>query len=163
MPRQLIFLSVVVLFLCVIGASLVNFRTAGPTKSQRELSLLAGETSDPIDWIIVLSQLPQYKKAEMKTASIPTTAAEVHISDSRIIGIVVDKPASVLIYLNQSQEIEPLQLTVGEGWLKDWKIQKIAPNAITWVNVLSQQPYIQTLFASAEDESKDSPPKTGTQ
>jgi hypothetical protein len=141
----------------------VNFQTAGPTKIQQELLLFDGETSEPVDWIVVLSQLPQYKKAEIKTAPIVTQTAEVHISDSQIIGIVFDEPASVLIILNQSQDIEPLQLTVGEGWLKDWKIQKIAPNAITWVNALTQQPYIQTLFASAENESKNSPPKTGTQ
>jgi hypothetical protein len=152
MPKQLIILSVVVLCLCAIGGSLVSFQTSAPPKSQREFTLLDSKTFSQLDWVAVLSQLPQYKKAVVKTELVNTPTAVIQISDGHIIGIVVDEPKSVLIYVDQSASLEPLQLTVGEGWLTNWEIKRINVDSVEWFNQSNQQSYKQMLFNNSHSE-----------
>lgn len=160
MPKQLTVLSLIILSLCAIGSSLLNFQTAGALKSQREFALLDGETFKQIDWIAILSQLPQYKKVEINADTISadpnnTQIADVQISDGHIIGIVVGQPNSVLVYVDQSDSLEPLQLTVGEGWLPNWVIKQINPDSVEWSNQLTQQSYTQMLFNHSNSEQKN--------
>jgi hypothetical protein len=146
MPKQLIFVSAIVLCLCAIISSLVNFETVGLPKSQRELTLLDIQPFNQIDWRAVLSQLPQYKKVEMKTEPNKLSVPEIRISDGQIIGIVVDDPASVLIFLSHTKNQEPLMLSVSEGWLTNWVIKQINADSVDWYNNLTQQSYKQPLF-----------------
>lgn len=147
--------------ICVILSAWHNYQTASPPKEQREMLDLLSIDKAQVNWITILSQLPQYRKEdEVKKES--DILKEQQISDSQIIGIVVDNPKSVLLLIGSKTEVISHQLSVGEGWLTDWKIQKIEPDSITWVNTRNQQIYIQTLFASVENESKISQPKTGT-
>ena len=151
-----------ILLICAILAAWLNYQGASPVKEQRELLDLLNEEKIQVNWLDVLSQLPQYRKPnEVKTE--PNIVREQRISDSQIIGIVVDNPKSALLLIDAEPDAMPHQLVVGEGWLKDWKIQKIEPDSITWVNTLTKKSYIQTLFANVDDESKNSQPKTGTQ
>lgn len=63
-----------------------------------------------------------------------------------MVGIVVGEPASILLYANSMESLEPLQLRVGEGWLKGWIIEAINADTVEWVNTDTQQTYTQMLF-----------------
>ena len=146
MPKQLILVSAIILCLCAIVSAIVNYQTAVPPKRQRELALLDSDPIKQIDWIWVLSQLPQYKKVEIISESNSAEIVEVNISDGQIIGIVTDGQASVLIYLNQTNEQQPVLLGVGEGWLTHWVIKKINADSVDWFNQQTEQSYKQMLF-----------------
>ena len=162
MIKPLILPSSAILLICAILATWLNYQGASPAKEQRELLDLLNEEKIQVNWLDVLSQLPQYRKPnEVKTE--PDVVREQRISESQIIGIVVDNPKSALLLIDAQKESLPQQFGIGDGWLENWEIQKINPDAITWVNTLTQQNHIQTLFANVDDESKDSPLNTGTQ
>lgn len=155
MPKQMVRFCVIIFCLCAIGSSLINFQIANAPKSQRKLTLHDSKTFSQLDWIAVLSQLPQYKKAEEKTESINTQTVELQISDGHLIGIVADEPNSVLIYVSQSDSLEPLQLTVAEGWLTNWVIRRINADSVEWFNQLNQQSYKQMLFNNSNSEQQN--------
>jgi hypothetical protein len=147
MPKQLLLLSVLVLCFCAIVSPLMNFQSAGSTKGPREFTLSDSETFNQIDWVDILSQLPQYRKqAPIDVNSVISSSPEVEISDGIVVGIVVGEPASILLYANSMESLEPLQLQVGEGWLKGWIIEAINADTVEWVNKDSQQTYTQMLF-----------------
>ena len=140
-----------------------SYQTASPPKEQRELLDLLSDDNVRVDWVSILSELPQYKEPEvLKAKSEANSTQEQQISDSQIIGIIVDAPKSILLLIDSDIDTAPQQLSLGEGWLKNWKIQTIEADSITWVNTLNQQTYIQTLFASVENDSKNLKTNTGT-
>lgn len=148
MPKQLFLLSVLVLCICAIVSPLMNLQSAGVTKGPREFTLSDSETFNQIDWVDILSQLPQYQKEAPidVNSDTPNSSPQVKISDGIVVGIVVGEPASILLYANSMESLEPLQLQVGDGWLNGWIIEAINADTIEWVNTETQQTYTQMLF-----------------
>lgn len=153
MPKQLLKFCALVLCLCIICAALLNFQIAGTSKSQRQLSLLDNDVAAQFDWVAILEQLPQYKqKIVSKVILVNKDIKQAQLSDGKIIGIVLDPPKSVLLYVAQSESLVPLQLTLGEGWLDNWLIKKINADSVVWFDSQSQQSYTQLLFNDANDQ-----------
>jgi len=123
----------------------MNHRTASTAKKVREIPIINSTGFQINNWVTILERVPQYKKPEI-AESTNQVNAEILISDGQIIGIVTGKPNSVLIHINQSDTLEPLQLTVGGSWLPNWKIKQINPDSVVWFNHLNQELYTQMLF-----------------
>jgi hypothetical protein len=162
MIKTLILPCLAILIICATLGTWLNYQIPSPAKKQREPLDFLSEQKIQVNWTNALSQLPQYKKPD-QAKSAPEIVREQQISDSQIIGIVVDNHKSALLLTDNNNKSSPQQFNIGDGWLKNWKVQSIEPDSITWVNTLTQQHYIQTLFASVDDKSKDSPQNTGTQ
>jgi hypothetical protein len=162
MNKPLILPSAAIMLICALLSSWLNYQSSSIESKQRDLLDLSNQQKTKNTWADVLSQLPQYgKTVEVKTE--PEVVQQPKISDSIIIGIIVDKPKSVLLLINSQTDAAPQQLNVGDGWLDSWIILEIAPDSITWTNKLTQQNYIQTLFADLTGNSEDLKLKTGTQ
>lgn len=162
MIRALILPGAIVLLVCALLSSWINYQSPSIETKQREFLNISNQQKSKNNWVDVLSQLPQYRKV-VEVKAEPEVVQQPQISNSKIIGIVVDKPRSVLLLIDSQTETTPQQLNVGDGWLENWIIQDIAPDSITWVNTQTQQDYIQTLFAAPTVDSESLKPKTGTQ
>jgi hypothetical protein len=145
MSKKLIKICILVFCLCAVGSSLMNHRTASTVKKNREIAIIDNADFHKNNWVAILEAVPQYKNPELEQP-VDSEVKVVHISDGQIIGIIAGKPYSVLIYINNSEAFEPLQLKVGEGWLPNWKIKQINPDSVFWVNNLNQETYQQLLF-----------------
>jgi hypothetical protein len=145
MSKKLVILCILTFFLCAAGSSLVNHRIANTAKEVREIPIINSTGFQKNNWVAILESVPQYKKPEAEVP-INQLAAEVNISDGKIIGIIASKPNSVIIHDNQSATLEPLQLTVGQGWLQNWEIKEINPDSVIWLNNQNQELYTQMLF-----------------
>jgi hypothetical protein len=138
----------------VVGSLLTNFRTTNTPKNTLEVVQYENKTFQQNDWVAILERAPQYKKAQVLESTTPVTS-EVHISDGQVIGIL-DKPSSVLIYVDQPDSLEPLLLTTGEGWLPNWIIEQIRADSVVWVNIENQESYTQFLFKDKSAEQRKS-------
>jgi hypothetical protein len=141
-------------------AVLLNVQTASPLKAKTQDTENSNQTSAHIDWRSILSQLPQYSPKKIERAATKATKISPQISDSIIVGIVVDEPRSVFLFvplqvsgpektMPPSQKTnEVIQLTVSQGWLEDWKIERILPDSIIWLNSKTKGSYKQPLFVT---------------
>lgn len=160
MIKPLILPCAIILLACALLSSWLNFQSPSAEARQRDFIDLSSQQKPKDTWADVLAKLPQYRET-LEVKAVPEVVRQPKISDSKIIGIVVDKPKSVLLLIDDQSEAIPKQLNIGEGWLENWIIRKIAPDSISWVNTLTQEDYTQTLFAAPTDNSEDSKPKTG--
>jgi hypothetical protein len=157
MPSRLRISAAIILCLSLLLSVILNFESAPALQNQRQLSFEQIEKSAQNDWQNILAALPQYKKAERaltekelaaQTALLNSAAKQPVISDAQLIGIIVDTPPSVLLFLQQAN-IEPIQLSLGEGWLPDWQLSQINADSAIWHNIKTQQKYTQFLFSNA--------------
>jgi hypothetical protein len=163
MPSRLIYCAVIILCLSLILAILFNYESEPLAQDQRQLSFEQIENAQQNDWKNILSVLPQYKKPERplteqelaaQTALLNASNKQAVISDSQLIGIIVDKPKSVLIYIQHQTSLEPVQLAIGQSWLVDWQLSQINADSAVWLNIQTQQSYTQWLF-SRPDQTPD--------
>jgi hypothetical protein len=158
MPSKLIVSAIIILCLSLLLSVLLNFESAPALQNQRQLSFEQIEKTEQNDWQKILAALPQYKKAERalteeelaaQTKRLNATIKQPKISDAQLIGIIVDKPPSVLLFIQQTN-LEPIQLSIGQSWLTDWQLSQINADSAVWRNMQTQQLYTQFLFGNAE-------------
>jgi hypothetical protein len=155
MPKPLLKLCGFILCLCAVISLLLNYQIANKSKPQRQLSLLDDNIVSQFDWIAVLEQLPQYRQQVVINAAPDNKLKrQSQLSDGKIIGIVLDPPKFILLFVDNSDSFAPLQLTLGEGWLDNWVIKKINADSVVWFDSQSQKSYIQRLFNDAELPAK---------
>lgn len=158
MPNKLIVSAAIILCLSLLLSVLLNFESAPSLQSQRQLSFEQIEKTEQNDWQNILAALPQYKKADRalteqemaaQAERLNSAIKPPEISDAQLIGIIVDKPPSVLLFIQQTN-LEPIQLSIGQSWLTDWQLSQINADSAVWRNMQTQQLYTQFLFANAE-------------
>jgi hypothetical protein len=148
MPRNLIIIAAVMLSLSAIIPPMIYYQQPSPAKNAKELQQLANNPTVDIDWKSILNTLPPYKQKTQHVEMTDIKTTETMISDAYIVGIVVDKPTSALIYVPNSSELAPLQLSVGDGWLADWVISEINVDSVSWFSKTRNESFTQMLFIS---------------
>lgn len=159
MPNRLITCASIILCLSLFLGVLVNYEAEPVPQQQRQLSFAEIEKTQSNDWQAILLSMPQYKKLgppltdeelAAQAAALSATKKQATISDSLLIGVIVDKPRSVLLFIQNQANLEPIQLTVGQSWLANWQLSEITPDSAVWINTQTQQTYTQLLFSNAE-------------
>lgn len=159
MPSRLISSAVGILCLSLFLAILVNYEPEPLPQDQRQLSFEQIENAQQNDWKNILAALPQYKKPERplteqelaaQVALLNAQPKQAVISDSLLIGIIVDKPRSVLLYVQNQTNLTPVQLNLGQSWLADWQLSQINADSAVWINTQTQESYTQWLFSNPE-------------
>jgi hypothetical protein len=130
-------------------SALVNFQWAEPLKAKNQLSTQNIKLGMAIDWQSILSQLTQYIPAETSIKPQVILETESNISDATVVGILLNKKRSVLIYNPLQEQLEPMQLKLGEGWLENWILSEIESDFVIWTNQVNNQTYTQPLFGKA--------------
>ncbi|MBD1389809.1 hypothetical protein IC617_10255 [Neiella sp. HB171785] len=150
-------LTLALLLLLTVALSIpAHLHWSNETADAKDYDLTIGTSSEPIDWQDLLASVAQFQPPVSETA-IPTTSVtvadkSVSILDGKLVGIVVDSPASILIFPANSDTIAPIQLGLGEGWLDGWSIQHIETDRVVWHNSTEQRSITQTLFQSSRTD-----------
>ena len=164
MPNRLVACAASTLCLSAVFAVLLNYECEPLVQDQRQLSFNEIKNTEQSNWQNILLTLPQYKKPERalteqelaaQEALFNVASKEITISDSQLIGIILDKPRSVLLSIRAQSNLEPVQLILGQSWLADWQLSKINADSAIWFNTQTQQSYTQWLFSYA-DQTIDS-------
>lgn len=161
MPSRLIASAAIILCLSLLLSVLLNFESLPLLQNQRQLNFEQTEKAIPNDWQNILAAQPQFKKAERALAlteqemaaqaeRIKAANKQAKISDAQLIGIIVDNPPSVLLFIQQQANLEPIQLSIGQSWLPDWQLSQINADSAIWHNIQTQQQYTQFLFGNTE-------------
>jgi len=158
MPSRLISCATSALCLSLVFAILINYEPEPLPQAQRQLSFEQIENAQQNDWQAILAALPQFKQPARplteqelaaQAALLNATPKQAVISDSLLIGIIVDKPRSVLLYVQQQASLAPVQLSLGQSWLADWQLSQINADSAVWINTQTQESYTQLLFSNA--------------
>jgi hypothetical protein len=158
MPSRPVTGALSILSLCLVLAVSSNYESEPLPEKQRQLSFEQIGKNEQSDWKNVLSALPQYKEAasaltEKELAAqalLKAAPKQAIISDSQLIGIIVDKPRSVLLFIQHQASLDPVQLTLGQSWLADWQLHQINADSAVWFNIQTQQSFTQWLFSSPD-------------
>lgn len=160
MPSKLIASAAIILCLSLLLAVILNFESAPSLQNQRQLSFDEIKKTAQNDWQKIISALPQYQKAEQALTEQELAAQaerlnaanrQLKISDAQLIGIIVDSPRSILLFIQQ-QGLEPMQLSLGQSWLPEWQLSQINADSAVWYNNQTQQHYTQYLFGNTESD-----------
>ena len=159
MPNRLIIIALSILGVSLLLAVLSNYQSEPLPEKPRQFNFEQIGKNEQNDWKNILSSLPQYKKPERplteqelaaQAALLNSAPKQAVISDSQLIGIIIDKPRSILLFIQQQDSLEPVQLTIGQSWLTDWQLSQINADSAVWLNTQTQQTYTQWLFSHSE-------------
>jgi hypothetical protein len=143
MPRPLIIAGSMMLCLVALSSMVFNYQSADfRLKDTRDNNIPLSE-NQKIGWKAILLEASQYQPTT-KGSNQTIDKSETEISDSTVVGIILDEPNLVLLLIEGTNEIVPIK--IGEGWLNNWVIKSIKADTVSWLNTQNQQQYVQRLF-----------------
>lgn len=151
MNKRLWLLSSVLAAASILLSIPLHLHWSSALEESKDSQFTLSSSEEAIKWQELLSNVAQFKPEPKvdESAVLSTELAkekEISILDGQLVGIVVDKPASALIFPAGTRSIAPLQLSKGEGWLDGWHIQSIQSDRVIWSSDDNQHTVTQELF-----------------
>jgi hypothetical protein len=158
MSKPLVTSAIVFLVTIILMSVISNFQYANTLSKNGQRTPFNIATIEEIDWQSAMLIAPQYQPLAKQSGQNHTQEPKkAEITDTLLVGIVLDTGKSALLVLDKTNEI--INLTVGEGWLEHWVINSIQSDSITWLNNENQTQYIQPLFnLTAQNVALDNKP-----
>ncbi|MGS2719899.1 hypothetical protein [Paraglaciecola aestuariivivens] len=159
MAKPLLKVSLFTLFIIACLAILVNFQRVTMDHNNEQNIQTIKPSQNSIDWKTTLEQHPQFKSTTKVKQATVVEDKQQSILDAQLVGIVADEPSSVLLAIPSTTNNELTQLSLGDGWLENWTIETILPDAVIWINNKTKQTLTQSLFDASTHKNVESKTK----
>ncbi|WP_188688717.1 hypothetical protein [Bowmanella pacifica] len=146
------------LAISVLFAIATSIRQPSVSQSQAQSATTEQHTRASFPWRDVLSNTAQFAPKQTEAPKVETVEKPIiSLSDGRLVAIVVDNPKSAQLIVPANATQGPISLSVGEGWLDNWRLLAIEKDSVTWQHNETGERHTQYLFGT--DTFSDAHPK----
>lgn len=137
----------------VIASFLINSVSAPPVEtSENRFTMQAQEALDTESWRKTIDGIQDYKprKTQAEIAAEKRRLAQLakrkqrKLNDATLVGTVLEQRSKALLLVPGKSQ--PIEMTIGEGWLKPWRLEAIYSDYIVWENADTKKRQQQALF-----------------
>lgn len=144
MPRTLFIAGLIIFSLVTLVSVVSNYQSSAFLEKDDRANNTTFSTNQKFAWKTVLLTVSQYQPNITQGSKQLVNSQEPVISDSTVVGIILDEPSSVLLVIEGYSEVQAFK--VGEGWLENWIIKSLQADSVNWLNTKDQNQYVQPLF-----------------
>jgi hypothetical protein len=131
--------------------SIVTLVSVASNHQSSAIQFKDGLVNDPslfknqkVAWKTILLTTSQYQPSVTKSTNQEVIKTATVISDSTVVGIILDEPSSALLVIEGNSNVTSFK--IGEGWLENWVVESLQADTVSWLNTKNQQQYVQPLF-----------------
>jgi len=144
MPKTLFIAGLIILSIVTVISVASNYQSAAIQLKGDRVNSTSLSKNEKFAWKTILLTAPQYQTSNTKGTNQTVTKQVTEISDSTVVGIVLDEPSSALLVIKGDNVVKSFK--IGEGWLENWVVESLQADSVNWFNTKNQQLYVQPLF-----------------